>query len=355
MLKIFAEDLKAHREENNISLRDVAVKTRINISILENLENGDFTFQPQAYIRAFLKQYINAIGLDTEEVLFEYDLARSGKYKSKRLREEKPAPIIEEKEVLEEPKVTGKTLSDKLKVIVDIPVKKPEEKKITEPAAVSEKKELPLINESGASEYIESRPKNKFTINTADETSVKSRTTVPLKIKNPVSFSFLSSPLFRNVLMIAAAVLILAGLYSLINIIFLEGNKDKPEIIRQNFDDVVNEQERKILGKRTAEEIQDSIRKAAVTEASLKDSVTLKITSKAAGVVFLVIDSVNYNNPEKIEFDKDMVGVFKAKNNFFISSANTEAFSLTINDKPLKIISKSISKVKLNKDGVVKQ
>ena len=30
---------------------------------------------------------------------------------------------------------------------------------------------------------------------------------------------------------------------------FFRGNKDKPEIIRQNFDDVVNEQERKILGK----------------------------------------------------------------------------------------------------------
>ena len=84
MLKSFANDLKMHREENNISLREVSAKTRLNISVLESLESGDYNFQPQAYIRAFMKQYIEAIGLDLDEVLFDYDLARSGKYKPKR-------------------------------------------------------------------------------------------------------------------------------------------------------------------------------------------------------------------------------------------------------------------------------
>jgi len=88
MVKIFAEDLKAIREEKNISLKSISQQTRINLSALENLENGDYSFQPQAYIRAFLKQYIACLDLDVEEVLFDYDLARSGKYKSNRPEKE---------------------------------------------------------------------------------------------------------------------------------------------------------------------------------------------------------------------------------------------------------------------------
>ena len=63
MLKSFAEDLKSVREEKNISLKDISARTRLNVSILENLENGEFSFQPQTYIRAFLKQYIISIGM----------------------------------------------------------------------------------------------------------------------------------------------------------------------------------------------------------------------------------------------------------------------------------------------------
>ena len=100
MVKIFAEDLKAIREEKNISLKSISQHTRLNITILENLENGEFTFQPQAYIRAFLKQYIACLDLDVEEVLFDYDLARSGKYKSN--RPEKPEPEEIEEEIEEE-------------------------------------------------------------------------------------------------------------------------------------------------------------------------------------------------------------------------------------------------------------
>lgn len=64
-------------------MKSIAQQTRLNISVLESIENGDFTFQPQTYIRAFIKQYAACLDLDVEEVLFDYDLARSGKYKQK--------------------------------------------------------------------------------------------------------------------------------------------------------------------------------------------------------------------------------------------------------------------------------
>ncbi|MCB0727783.1 MAG: hypothetical protein KDD00_09990, partial [Ignavibacteriae bacterium] len=135
---------------------------------------------------------------------------------------------------------------------------------------------------------------------------------------------------------------------------FLEGSKDKPEVIRQNFDDVVKEQEQKILGKRTPEEIQDSIKKAEEELAAAGDSITLKITGLGAGSFYLVTDSVNYSKPEKITFSKGETGVFKAKKNFYISTDNTEVVKATVNDVPIKFDNKSVSKVKIGRSGVVR-
>ncbi|HMS64135.1 MAG TPA: helix-turn-helix transcriptional regulator [Ignavibacteria bacterium] len=360
MLKIFADDLKAHREENGISLRDVAAKTRLNMTVLENLENGDYNFQPQAYIRAFMKQYISAIGLDLDEVLFDYDLARSGKYKSKRENvTPKVEDTIEEKiNSLDEPKKEGtkQSITEKIKKAIDVPKILSEDKKKSLPEETNAKKttdifSLPKGNDT--SENSDTKPKNKFLINTSDPKSNK--TSVPV---NPVnsrdSFAFLNTPVFKNIFLILIGALVIGGLYSLINIIFFEGSKNNPVVERQNFDDVVNEQERKILGKRTPEEIQDSIRKAEEEYAALKDSINLKITTTAAGILYLVKDSVNYNKPEKIEFDKGETGTFKANRSFHISSANTETFKAFINDKPLKFDNKSVSKVKITGTGIIK-
>lgn len=356
MLKTFAEDLKYTREENNITLRDVSNKTRLNISILESLESGDYSFQPQAYIRAFLKQYITAIGLDPEEILFDYDLARSGKYKSKRqntstVRESSQVETIEEKQSEKKFSVT-----EKIREIV-VPPHKPAEE-IPVPEAEPENNESnisPHAIENEEKELIESKedkPRNKFSIDA--NKSVQNKTVNPIVSNNSDTFSFLRAPVFRYILIFIIIALILAGIYSLISIIFLEGSKSKPEVIRQNFDDVVNEQERKILGKRTPEEIQDSIRKAEELLAAPLDSITLKINSVSPGTIFIVTDSTNYNKPEKIEFSANQVGEFKAGKSFHVSSANTESFEAFINNKAVKFDSKTVSKVKLDKNGIVK-
>ncbi len=348
MLKTFAEDLRSVREEKNISLKSISQQTRLNITILENIENGDFTFQPQAYIRAFLKQYINSLDLDMEETLFDYDLARSGKYKSKRDRTipvQKPVP---EKEAAPD-EIKPDDTDDSIQ-IEESPKKKIEE---TKP------------EDSGS-------PKEKITGTNAEKKKPADENTVgkSLSLKQPgerkqtytaagperKSFpaSVLSSPIVKNIFLIIFIALVLLGVYSLINILFLEGSGDSPEIIRQNFDEVVKEQEKKILGKKTPEEIQDSIRQAAEMMESSKDSITLKITSIDAGSIFLVTDSVNYEKPQKIEFGKNEIGVFKAGKSFFLSSGNTDAFKATVNNAPVKFGKASVSKVKITKDGIKK-
>ena len=161
MLKAFAGDLKAVREENNITLRSISQQTRLSLSLLESLENGDYTFQPQAYIRAFLKQYIGSIGLDVDEVLFEYDLARSGKYKPKRInsgnsnenvpkKEEPPVTkIIESKPPAEITETSGESvdasqINDELKTEEQAETVKPEIKEAKKETAPI-RKESPEI------------------------------------------------------------------------------------------------------------------------------------------------------------------------------------------------------------------
>jgi len=75
----FAESLKQTREKKKISLQQVKTQTRISLEYLEAIEKGDFDVMPPVYMRAFIKEYAEAIGLDGSEVLNEYDSVKSGK------------------------------------------------------------------------------------------------------------------------------------------------------------------------------------------------------------------------------------------------------------------------------------
>ncbi|MCW9096637.1 MAG: helix-turn-helix domain-containing protein [Ignavibacteriaceae bacterium] len=79
MLKKFTTELKEQREKVGITLQNVAAKTRIDIKFLEALEDGNFNFLPELYVKAFIKQYAKVVGLDEEETLQKYILAKEGK------------------------------------------------------------------------------------------------------------------------------------------------------------------------------------------------------------------------------------------------------------------------------------
>ena len=79
MLKSFTNELKKTREEAGITLEGISAKTRIDIKFLKALERGDVHFLPELYVKAFVKQYAKAIGLDEDETLQWYLLAKDGK------------------------------------------------------------------------------------------------------------------------------------------------------------------------------------------------------------------------------------------------------------------------------------
>lgn len=60
------------REAKKMSLTDIADLTLINVQFLQNMEQGNFTFLPQAYVRAFLREYASAVGLNPDEIMSTY-------------------------------------------------------------------------------------------------------------------------------------------------------------------------------------------------------------------------------------------------------------------------------------------
>jgi len=72
-LESFGEELRKHREQRQVNLASISDSTRISEKMLESIEAGKFSVVPQAYIRAFLRAYAQAIGLDGDDTLRRYD------------------------------------------------------------------------------------------------------------------------------------------------------------------------------------------------------------------------------------------------------------------------------------------
>ncbi len=78
-LKKFAEELKKQRVKKKIALLQIKNRTRIDIKYLEAIEEGNFEVMPEVYIRAFIREYAESIGLNPQETLKKFDSAKEGK------------------------------------------------------------------------------------------------------------------------------------------------------------------------------------------------------------------------------------------------------------------------------------
>ena len=94
-----------------------------------------------------------------------------------------------------------------------------------------------------------------------------------------------------------------------------------------------------MLGKKTPEEIQDSIAKAQ----QLKDSLaviasdtarmTLVVDAKKDGRIIVIADSLNMKKREIKELKKNGTVSFKAKKQFLVTSLDITAFNIKMNGK----------------------
>jgi len=113
MLDRFSEQLRKARLKKGASLQQIAAITRIDIKFLEALDNGNFGFLPDLYIKAFIKQYAKAVDLDEQETIKKYEDALAGKY----IEEEEPKSLLEQK--VEISNIQQQTEADKQTPIFD--------------------------------------------------------------------------------------------------------------------------------------------------------------------------------------------------------------------------------------------
>lgn len=352
MLKEFANDLKLQREKQKFSLPEISAQTRISEAYLRNLENGDFSFQQEIYIKAFIKEYANAIGLDSKEILKDYELAKKGDYTPKFQAEEKHEKV---EPVLEE---TDKEKS-KEEPVEEEPVKPVNDVKKEEPVKKIVKDKKEDTEDDSQHEKTDKKKRVRITPDKPTEHKVKTQAEKPVTKKEDLPPSEKKSlrkidngdkvqpSVLKGIGMFFLAVFIIGGLYFMAKAVFFdESEGDGPEIIRQKFDDVVKENERKLLGKRTDEEIRDSILKAEEEQRRLieqnLDTMQLTINSIRSGSVIVVTDSTNMENPEKISFTGNQYGNWKATRSFLLTSPNTTAFTIELNGKKIDIKEKSV-------------
>lgn len=123
MLAKFADELRTARLKKGISLQQMAAKTRIDLKFLEAIDNGNFGFLPELYVKAFIKQYAKVVDLDEQETIDRYEEAKAGKM----IENDESKSLLEKKIEIEKPDPETK-VEETVKTYNDNDVKKTTEK-----------------------------------------------------------------------------------------------------------------------------------------------------------------------------------------------------------------------------------
>ncbi len=293
MFKKLAGELVEARKKSEITLKQISVKTRIDFKFLEAMEEGNFSFLPELYVRAFLKEYAIQVGLNEKKILLKYEAAKQGKLY------EEPEEKVETKEEIKEEK---------------------EEE-------VSNEEKSPLEEKP-----TESAPKLKYV------TPVQSFE-IPVEPKAGPDYQ---SAVRRQrqlyiIGLIAASVLIF-----LVYLIFFS---KKSEIIVQEkpVEEIIAEQQ-----KRFEEKPQDDFT-AGVTPQS--DSLILNIYTNDSSWIRIIMDDSRVD--EFLLFPQGQKTI-RAGSNFKITFGNSGGIQLRLNNKPLEFTGKSraVSHVLINQSGI---
>jgi len=72
-MKPLHEELKEIRLEKNITLEQIHEATKIHLEFLRKIEDGDFSIVPKPFLRAFLREYAEVVGIDPDRVIKRYE------------------------------------------------------------------------------------------------------------------------------------------------------------------------------------------------------------------------------------------------------------------------------------------
>jgi len=92
----FGETLRRERELRQISLREIAEATKINLRYLDALERDDFRHLPGGvFNKGFVRAYAQFIGIDAETMVTAY-LEEDGRQQARALRVGGTTPEVQE-------------------------------------------------------------------------------------------------------------------------------------------------------------------------------------------------------------------------------------------------------------------
>jgi transcriptional regulator with XRE-family HTH domain len=84
-------ELRRAREERGITLQEIAQRTLINVVYLEAIDRGTLDVMPEPYMRAFIREYAQAVGLDPSAFMERFD-ARAEAHRASAAPEETLPP-----------------------------------------------------------------------------------------------------------------------------------------------------------------------------------------------------------------------------------------------------------------------
>lgn len=304
MLKDFGRDLKELRESKNITIAEISAQTRINPKFIMNIESGIFDFQPDTYIRAFLKEYAKCINESEEHILNNYGKAKAGFYSKKKITDETHTASIKPAD---------------------------SEAHILQP--VSRREQSEPVTASGQTQ------KQKI-----------SSTPSPDKYNNDSKEEFSNKTLTQKILLGFVIVIGLVGIFYLYKTLS-SPDKRSADIKPKSFSEISEDYENKIKGKH---EDTTLLKSSQVTDAG--DS--LKLTVRAIREVRVKIYVDEKKIIEEVIQPKDSL-VIPAKQQYRFSASANSSVELLLNGKLLKkpsyLTSTSIKNLVINKDGIAAQ
>jgi cytoskeletal protein RodZ len=299
MLKEFGQDLKKLRELKGVSIAEISAESRINIKFLTNLEAGNFDFQPETYIRSFIKAYARALDENENQLLSEYDKAKAGFYTRRKFGSDESTDSFRPEEkisisVTEHPGQTG---------------------------------EQPVYSQG----IKEDKP-DYFKAKEAEPDPEFSNRSVTQKI-------------LLGILILA----VLAGIYFLYD--YLTGSEQKKTDVKpKSFNEISSEYENRISGKK------DSAGQTDSTMVVSPDSLRLVVKVQKETTIKVYIDE-NRVLDENISAKDSLV--IMAKDQFRFSANSNQSVELYLNGKylrkPASLSSSSIKNLIIKKDGIVTQ
>ena len=293
MFDELANELKTAREKNQMSLAQVANKSKIDIKFLEAMEQGDFAFLPELYVRAFIKNFAKTVGLDENKFFRKYEAAKQG------------IPYVEEETPKKEYKIR--------------PVEAPKQEKALEVPKVK-----PLIQK------VKSETKKKdslFTFDAVGGNSPTQETDATMKKKN---------------LILGGIIIGIILLFTLVYFLFI----DKGEqiiVVEKPIEDVIQQNQRYVDNEQPSSSSELGI--------GISDSLVLTINANDTSGIKVSVDE---QPSEEFILLPNSQKIIKAKSNYIVTFRNSGAIKLQLNNKPLVFSGKNKStlNVLIDREGL---